>query len=1167
MKNIFKRALVWVLTLALLVPMFSTVAIPVMAAITGGATLNIDMELIEGLMAPAEEPTINTDNAGGLRFATNINLEKYAALKVFCKQRRVKAIEMGTLIAPLSYVQEAGEFSVEKLKTLEHKTPYLDVKSNNEEFYGGKKTVASGYDEQFVASIVNIKLDNRTRDFAAIGYIQLTLATGDVFTIYSYDNQNMSLVEKYAANLAEVAENALEQDDWSEEERAMIADFAAEPQTVAVGNSAVTDFRYTRSQAYFTYVNSEGQKFYNRITYNGLNGWRLQTNAKGYNHFQDIGAGQSLALYMDEGFHDVEVPLQIAYTDDLPTSSIRILVQGEESSVHLSCNTFNLDFCNHEEGSLYNVNGMSLTREGDITLTGRMNETEAVYGGGERFDDANKRGKKMSLYISDSYDAKGYNGSYVAIPLFSTSRGGGMYINRYETMTVSFPEQNIEGDWSLTIDNDLADCYFYATGEISDVLQAYTDMTGHASLPAEWAQGYLVCRYAPDFNSLGGLTGESDGVIWFYNIEDIPNYQKFTYTPHQPLTQTAVTKLGNNATIQSKDGKITYYTYVHDKASEDKDGNGRLGEKYFRSEDGSGKCYYSYSQLPNKDLLYYDNQTRKNLDPATAELCHKKTVSVSDANAYHYIIESDTEDFNYNGITGETYFMRISTKGGPGGAGVNYVVDSLINAGMKPTGVILEGLGWYEVGTRASQYGNVKNFVARMNELGLKTLVYISLGHNIGDAMAKGYKEDFSVHANIYDYSEAEGKKEKITTTISIPKSDKTDNPDTTSDGTQRYIDITNPEAMEWYFDNVWETMLELGVDGVKIDFCESVPNEGVYKGMTINKVKYDAVYLEYDWHDPSLFGGDEAHHVYPSYLVSAFYKAMNEKAAKRVGDGEFVVLTRGGGIGAQRNPYLWAGDQTRRFRNLKTQLAAVINSGISGVPFVTYDMGGYAYYGTSYHYYGGQLALIDEEDLGKFYLGDQKAAEEYESEIFVRALQFTAFGNMIQTHGDVRHLYHMTEEAQEIAALYSSLHEELADYLQQMSQIACDTGMPMIRHMILEYQNDANVADIDDQFMYGDALLLAPIMTCKTSTDERGRTVLDYASTITREVYLPAGEWIDLNTGEEIHLTEGKTITVDANLAKIPAYLNTASEYAEELQEIFNGETWSAIKVLANAQ
>lgn len=1166
MKKKIQRTLVYLLTLALLLPMISTIALPVMAAITAGTLNNMDKDLIEGLIAPSETTTINTANAGGLRFATNINLEKYAAFKQFCKQRRVKGITLGTLIAPLDYVQQAGAFSPERLSELPYKTPYLDVKANNEIFYDGDVAADVGYDEQFVASVMNIKLENRNRDFAAIGYIQLTLITGDSFTVYSYDNEDMALVEKYATNLAETAAGELQKDTWGEDERAMIADLAAEPQRIAVGNTAVTDFRYTRSQAYFTYVNSEGQTFYNRITYNGANGWRLQTNAKGYNHFQDIGAGQSLAMYMGEGFHDVEVPLQIAYTDDLPTSAIRILVQGEKTSVHLSCNTFDLDFCNNEYGSLYNVNGMSLTREGNITLTGRMNETEAVYGGGERFDDANKRGKRMSLYISDSYDAKGYNGSYVAIPLFSTSRGGGMFINRYEMMTVSFPEQNVVGDWSLTIDNDIADCYFYATGEISDVLQAYTDMTGHASLPAEWAQGYLVCRYAPDFNSLGGLTGESDGVIWFYNIEDIPNYQNFTYTPHQPLTQTAVETLDNNATVQSKDGKITYYTYVHDKASEDKDGNGKFGEKYFRSEDGSGKCYYSYSQLPNKELLYYDNQTKIPLDPATAELCHKKTVSTSAVNAYHYIIESETEDFNYNGITGETYFMRISTKGGPGGAGVDYVIESLIGAGMKPTGVVLEGLGWYEAGTRASQWSNVKKFVTRLDELGLKTLLYISLGHNIGDAMAKGYKENYSVHANIYKYSEAEGKQEKITTTISIPKSDKTDNPDTTSDGTQTYIDITNPEAMEWYFDKVWETMVELGVDGVKIDFCESVPNEGVYKGMKINKVTYDAVYLEYDWYDPTLFGSDEAHHVYPSYLVSAFYKAMNEKTAKREGDEEFIVLTRGGGIGAQRNPYLWAGDQSRRFRNLKTQLAAVINSGISGVPFVTYDMGGYAYYGTSYHYYGGQLALIDEEDLGKFYLGDQKAAEEYESEIFVRALQFTAFGNMIQTHGDVRHLYQMTEEAQQIAALYSTLHEELADYLQELSQVACDTGMPMIRHMILEYQNDANVADIDDQFMYGDALLLAPILTCNTTTDERGRTVLDYASVITREVYLPAGEWIDLNTGETI-VSEGMTITVDANLAKIPVYLNTASEYAEQLQEIFNGETWSAIKVLANAE
>ena len=224
--------------------------------------------------------------------------------------------------------------------------------------------------------------------------------------------------------------------------------------------------------------------------------------------------------------------------------------------------------------------------------------------------------------------------------------------------------------------------------------------------------------------------------------------------------------------------------------------------------------------------------------------------------------------------------------------------------------------------------------------------------------------------------------------------------------------------------------------------------------------------------------------------------------------------------------------------------------------------MGGYAYASTAYHYYGGQLTSISDSQ-GSFYLKDQRAAEEYESEIFIRALQFTTFGNLIQTHGYVRHVYQMTEEVQTLAAYYAALHDDLADYLQQMSQIACDTGMPMVRHMILEYQNDAKVADIDDQFMYGDALLVAPILTCQTKW-ENGKMSLDYASTITRTVYLPAGEWIDLNTGETI-VSVGQSITVSANIAQIPVYLNTQSEYAEQMQEIFAGEAWQSIIAYAN--
>ena len=195
----------------------------------------------------------------------------------------------------------------------------------------------------------------------------------------------------------------------------------------------------------------------------------------------------------------------------------------------------------------------------------------------------------------------------------------------------------------------------------------------------------------------------------------------------------------------------------------------------------------------------------------------------------------------------------------------------------------------------------------------------------------------------------------------------------------------------------------------------------------------------------------------------------------------------------------------------------------------------------------------------------DFKAAEEYESEIFIRSMQYTVFGNVIKTHGDVRHVYQMTDEVQELAALYMALHDDLAWYLRELSEEACETGMPMVRHMILEYQDDPKVVDIDDQYMYGDALLIAPILTCNTKISG-DNYLLNYASVATRKVYLPAGEWIDLNTGKTI-VSTGLTIPVNANLAKIPVYLNTSSEYAEELQAVFEGEAWSAIKELANRQ
>ena len=108
MKNIKRKALACLLTLAMLVPVLSTAIVPAIAAITSGYIGNMDPNLTKNVISPAEEATINMENGGGIRFATNINLEKYAQLKQFCKERRIKGVSVGTLIAPLDYVLEAG---------------------------------------------------------------------------------------------------------------------------------------------------------------------------------------------------------------------------------------------------------------------------------------------------------------------------------------------------------------------------------------------------------------------------------------------------------------------------------------------------------------------------------------------------------------------------------------------------------------------------------------------------------------------------------------------------------------------------------------------------------------------------------------------------------------------------------------------------------------------------------------------------------------------------------------------------------------------------------------------------------------------------------------------------------------------------------------------------
>jgi alpha-D-xyloside xylohydrolase len=187
------------------------------------------------------------------------------------------------------------------------------------------------------------------------------------------------------------------------------------------------------------------------------------------------------------------------------------------------------------------------------------------------------------------------------------------------------------------------------------------------------------------------------------------------------------------------------------------------------------------------------------------------------------------------------------------------------------------------------------------------------------------------------------------------------------------------------------------------------------------------------------------------------------------------VNFSRGGGIGAQRYPFVWAGDQRREFYFLKPVVRAALSLGLSGVPFVSWDMAGYQ----------PSFNPIDKRQ---------------ENRVFIRGLEFTAFSPVIQTHGRIKRPYDFDDHTKDVYRAYSNLHECLKPYLIEQAEISCKTGLPLMRHLFLYDSNDKNCFDIEDEYMLGEALLVAPVLSRFNH----------------RNIYLPKGRWVNIFDGRE---------------------------------------------------
>ena len=229
------------------------------------------------------------------------------------------------------------------------------------------------------------------------------------------------------------------------------------------------------------------------------------------------------------------------------------------------------------------------------------------------------------------------------------------------------------------------------------------------------------------------------------------------------------------------------------------------------------------------------------------------------------------------------------------GEGIYEMIANMEKYDLPWTGVLAEAYGAYN----SWWHKDLKELCDYVHSLGKKFLVYMAVG-NVGSGMTIDYElcntefvrwsNDFFVYRDIGD-----GAKD-----FRLPQTQGADNNPDNGGGTRVYIDITNPDAVAWYFDGYWEYMMtDIGVDGCKIDFCEQLPE---------NKTL-----LYYD----KTMSTAGSHHWYPTAFCTMYWNKLSSKP-----DGG-MNYTRGGGIGSQRAPYMWAGDQARGYQSLGWQLNA----------------------------------------------------------------------------------------------------------------------------------------------------------------------------------------------------------------------------------------------------
>jgi alpha-glucosidase len=297
--------------------------------------------------------------------------------------------------------------------------------------------------------------------------------------------------------------------------------------------------------------------------------------------------------------------------------------------------------------------------------------------------------------------------------------------------------------------------------------------------------------------------------------------------------------------------------------------------------------------------------------------------------------------------------------------------------------------------------------------------------------------------------------------------------------GESVFVDYTLPEARHWWGD-LHRVYVDNGVAGIWNDMNEPADFVEQTGKNQLDVVSYDE-------------GEKTTHAKNRNTFALLMSRATYEGLERLQPDRRPYVITRAAYAGIQRYATMWIGDTNSTWESLALNIPMYTSLGLSGEPFVGSDVGGFIGRGN------GEL-LVRSYQIGFLapFCRNHKVIDGYDQEPW-------RFGKYYE----------------DIIRKYLKLRYALLPFLYTTLEEAHRSGIPPFRPLLLNYQDDTNTYNLDDQFMIGDDLLVAPIVKPDLTH---------------RRVYLPAGTWYDYWTNKKY--TGGTMISVDAPLDVVPMFV-----------------------------